>query len=218
MISAHLLWRLTVRLVLRRRLVLLRRRVPVRSGLVRLLVLRRRRPVVPLRRRGTVGRRGAPIVARRCVALLVGRRPTASATVAAAAVVVIPDHHLDVTLGVVRRLSHPGEGDAAGGGVRSGVCLGGDLDAAARAVLQLLDGRATLADDKTHLFRAWVIRGWTVRKKGGMRSCMKRRHRRFMCVRSQHVLVICNLGDSSFPIFQRSCRKVGKSCPQEQKM
>lgn len=160
----HLLlrWWLPVWLVLRHGLVLLRRWVSVRSSLVWLLVLRRGCPVVPLLRRSTVCRRRHTVAPGGCVPLLVRWRAATTTgtgtTSIAPAVIVISDHHLDITLGVVRGLSYPGKGDTAGGRVRSGVRLGWDLDAAPRAVLQLFDGRAALADDQAHLalsFKQW---------------------------------------------------------------
>lgn len=138
-----LLRRLSVRLKLRDRLVLLRGRVTVGNGLVGLLeLLRGGHSVVTLRGGGTVWRRrptvgsGGGSVRRLLLLLLLRRSPTAKPVVA----LFVLDHHLDVALSVVRCLSDPSEGDATGGGVRSGVGLGRNLNAATSAVLQLFDG------------------------------------------------------------------------------
>lgn len=145
-IPAHLLgWWLPVGLV-RCRLVLLRRRVAVRSGLVGLVL--RGSSVVSLRGRGPV-MSGRPAVAPRGGVPLLVWGGAAAAT--AEPPVVVLDHHLDIALGVVRRLTHSGQGHPARGRVRPGVRLGRNLDTAPSAVLQLLDGRATLADHKAHL-------------------------------------------------------------------
>lgn len=111
-------------------------------------LLRGGRPVVALRWRRTV-RGGATVVAggRRSVVWLVWRRAAATEAVA----LIVLDHHLDVALGIVGRFSHAGESDAASGGVGARVRLGGDLDAATGAVLELFDGGTALADDQTHL-------------------------------------------------------------------
>lgn len=54
-------------------------------------------------------------------------------------------------LGAERTLSHPGQRDGAGGRVCAGVRLGGDLDDAARALLQLKEGPAPLPEKQAGL-------------------------------------------------------------------
>lgn len=125
----------------------------VRRRLVRLLkmVLRGGGPIVRrLRRRSTICRWGTPKPARGWtgpISLLVRGRAPATVPVP----LVVGDHHIDIALGVVGSISNARQRNAASWGVGSGISVRGNLDAAARAVLQLLDCRTTLANHKSNL-------------------------------------------------------------------
>lgn len=129
--------------------------MPVRRRLVGLLVVLRdgRSIVRSLGRGGAIpGGRRSPVTPSRgagAVALLVGGRAPASVAVP----FVVSNHHFDITLSTVRGVTYTGKSDAARRGVGSRIGVRGDLDAAARAILQLLDCRSALADDEANLSR-----------------------------------------------------------------